>query len=75
VLAAGGEADSTFDDAEAFDVEGRRWIVLPPMPTARHGLGVVAVETVVYVIAGGPEPGFAFSDVTESIDLSSLRDG
>lgn len=43
------------------------------MPTARHGLGVVAVGTVVYVIAGGTEPGLSVSDVVETIDLSPLR--
>jgi len=74
VVAVGGEEESgTFDEAEAFDVEGERWIALPPLPTARHGLGVVADRTTVYVIAGGPEPGLAFSGAVESIDLAPLR--
>jgi hypothetical protein len=75
VLAAGGEADRAFDAIEAFDIDSNRWLVLPPMPTARHGLGVAAVGSTVYVIAGGPRPGFAFSDATESIDLAGLRPG
>jgi hypothetical protein len=73
VVAAGGEAESTFDEAEAFDVEEGTWRSLPLMPTARHGLGVVAVGNVVYVIAGGPTPGFDFSDANEAIDLTPLR--
>jgi N-acetylneuraminic acid mutarotase len=73
VVAPGGEADATFDEAEAFDTAAGTWASLPPMPTARHGLGVVAVRCRVYVIAGGPKPGFAFSGAVESIDLAPLR--
>lgn len=72
VVSAGGEADATFDEVEAFDVGGGKWISLPPMPTARHGLGVIAVGARVFVIAGGPNPGFAFSDANEMIDLANL---
>ncbi|MGH2738102.1 MAG: hypothetical protein ACRDHH_04745 [Actinomycetota bacterium] len=43
------------------------------MPTARHGVGVVAVGTTVYVIAGGVEPGLSFSGAVEAIDLARLR--
>ncbi len=73
VVAAGGEATTTFDEVEAFDLRAGRWVSLPPMPTARHGLGVAAIGTTVFVIAGGPEPGFAFSDANEAFDLASLR--
>jgi hypothetical protein len=75
VVSAGGEAGSTFDEAEAYDVRVERWLALPPIPTARHGLGMVAVGTVAYAIAGGTEPGLSVSDVVETIDLSSLRSG
>jgi hypothetical protein len=44
------------------------------MPTARHGLGVVAVGNVVHVIAGGPTPGFSFSSANEALDLGSLQE-
>jgi non-specific serine/threonine protein kinase len=73
IVAAGGEEQATFEEAEAFDVQEGKWISLPPLPTARHGLGVVGVGTVVYVISGGPTPGFAFSNANEAIDLASLR--
>jgi hypothetical protein len=72
VVAVGGEADDTFDDAEAYDVERDRWLRLPPMPTARHGLGSAAAGTVLYVMAGGTTPGFSFSAANESLDLGDL---
>jgi hypothetical protein len=73
VVAPGGEAETTFEEAEAYDVEAGTWVSLPPLPTPRHGLGVVAVGTTIHVVAGGPEPGLAFSDAHEAIDLAPLR--
>jgi N-acetylneuraminic acid mutarotase len=72
VLAIGGEAETAFDEAEALDVGAERWLELPPMPSARHGLGAAAIATVVYVIAGGTEPGYSFSSANEAIDLAGL---
>lgn len=72
ILAVGGEAQATFKEAEAFNVKTGHWIALPPLPTARHGLGVAALGTIVYVIAGGPQPGYSFSGANEAIDLSGL---
>jgi non-specific serine/threonine protein kinase len=74
IVAPGGEADRAFDAVEAFDVETGRWLVLPVMPTPRHGLGVAAVGNVVHVIAGGPNPGLAFSAANEALDLAPLRE-
>jgi hypothetical protein len=73
VVAPGGEAETTFEEAEAYDVEAGTWISLPPLPTPRHGLGVVAVGTTIHVVAGGPQPGLAFSGAHEAIDLAPLR--
>ena len=69
VVAVGGEAAATFPQAEAFDPASGRWRTLPPLPTPRHGLGVVAVGEVVYVLAGGPQPGLHTSTANEAIDL------
>jgi len=67
----GGEVFSpvrkTFDEAERFDPATGRWEALARMPTARHGLGAAAVGRAIYVIAGGPEPGFAFSTANERL--------
>jgi hypothetical protein len=57
VVAAGGEAEATFGEAEAYDIQAGLWLSLPEMPTPRHGLGVVAVGSVVYAIPGEPSPG------------------
>jgi N-acetylneuraminic acid mutarotase len=69
VVAVGGEAAATFPEAEALDTASGRWRSLPPLPTPRHGLGVVAVGDVVYVLAGGPQPGLHTSAANEAIDL------
>ncbi len=78
VFAFGGEMMEederrTFDDAERFDPATNEWERLDPMPTARHGLGAAPVGSRIYVISGGPEPGFAFSNVNEALEIESPR--
>jgi Galactose oxidase, central domain/Kelch motif len=77
VVAAGGEPSSerttTFAEAEALDIRTGAWRSLPPMPSPRHGLGVAAIGTVVYTLAGGPRPGLHVSSTAEAIDLAPLR--
>lgn len=57
----------TFDDAERFDPEAGSWERLPPMPTARHGLGAAVLDGAIYVVSGGPQPGFAFGTANERL--------
>ena len=47
--------------------------MLPPSPTARHGLGAGTLGAAINVIAGGPAPGFAFSDVNERLTPADLH--
>jgi hypothetical protein len=61
-----GADGKTFDEAERFDPAGH-WAPLPRMPTARHGLGAAVVNGAIYVISGGPSPGFAFSGANERL--------
>ena len=35
------------------------------MPTARHGLGAVAIDDKIYVIGGGPQPGMSVTNANE----------
>jgi N-acetylneuraminic acid mutarotase len=72
VVAVGGEAAATFPEVEAFDVASATWRALPPLPTPRHGLGVVAAGTVLYALAGGPQPGLHVSAAAEALDLAPL---
>ena len=72
MIAVGGEAEATFEEVEAFDVASGVWRSLPPSPTPRHGLGVVAIGTVLYTLSGGPRPGLHVSGAVESMDLASL---
>jgi hypothetical protein len=77
VVAVGGEPSSerktTFAEAQALDVRTGAWRSLPPMPRPRHGLGVAAIGTIVYTLAGGPQPGLHVSSTAEAIDLGPLR--
>lgn len=78
IFAFGGEMMEederrTFDDAERFDPATNEWERIEPMPTSRHGLGAAPVGSRIYVISGGPDPGFTFSNVNEALDLGSLR--
>jgi N-acetylneuraminic acid mutarotase len=57
----------TFDDAERFDPRTNQWQRLPPMTTARHGLGAAAVRNAIHVISGGPGPAFTFGSAHERI--------
>jgi N-acetylneuraminic acid mutarotase len=57
----------TFDEAERYDPATGRWERLPPMPTARHGLGAAPIGDAIYVVSGGADPGFAFSTANERL--------
>lgn len=74
LYAFGGERldqpnERTFDDAERFDPGTGTWERLPPMPTARHGLGAAAIGNAIYVLSGGPGPAFTFGDTNERLEL------
>ena len=74
VYVFGGETRRrTFAEAERYDPAAERWEALPPMPTARHGLGAAAVDGAIYAVAGGPEPGFAFSGANERLLPAAAR--
>jgi N-acetylneuraminic acid mutarotase len=69
VVVGGEEAAGTIAEVEAYDPARRRWSALPDLPTPRHGLGAVAYHDAIYVLEGGPSPGFAFSDAAERLVL------
>lgn len=69
VVFGGEETAGTIGEVEVYDPRTRRWTMLPRMLTPRHGLGGVARGRRVYAIEGGPEPGFAFSNAIEALDL------
>jgi hypothetical protein len=57
----------TYADAERFDPRTSQWQRLPPLLTARHGLGAAAVGNAIHVISGGPGPAFTFGSAHERI--------
>jgi len=73
VFVFGGETFSdparTFDDAEVFDPATGQWEILPAMPTPRHGLGAAIIGDTVYVVSGGPQPGYAYSTANEFLTI------
>lgn len=70
----GGESSGlTFAEAECVDRDGTVRI-LPELPEGRHGIGAGAVlDDHVYVLMGGPRPGFTFSGSVFVLDLSQLQ--
>jgi len=55
---------------ERYDPAADTWQTdLAPMPTPRHGLGVVAVGGAIYVLGGGPQPGDTRSNLVEVFRL------
>ena len=72
IVVFGGEelgGGTTIREVEVFDTRRRRWSSLPAMRSPRHGLGGVSLGRRVYAIEGGPNPGFAFSDAIEVLDV------
>ena len=63
------EDGTTIGSVELFDPAAHRWRRLPDMRTPRHGLGGAARGRRIYALQGGPQPGFAFSDAVEFLDL------
>jgi hypothetical protein len=69
VVFGGEEPAGTIKPVELFDPQERRWHRLPGMLTPRHGLGGAALGRRVYSLEGGPQPGFAFSNAIEFLDV------
>jgi N-acetylneuraminic acid mutarotase len=73
IVVFGGEelapGDSTIAEVELFDPRTGRWRSLPDMRTPRHGLGGAALGSRVFALEGGPQPGLAFSDAIEFLDV------
>jgi len=70
VCTGGGEVPGrpgTVPSIECYD--GERWRRIADMSVPRHGLAVVAEGKRVHLVAGGPQPGFSFSDAHEVLEL------
>jgi N-acetylneuraminic acid mutarotase len=61
----GEEPAKTFNNNEKYDPKSNKWTIETPMPTARHGLGAVAIDGKIYVIGGGPQPGMSVTNANE----------
>ena len=62
IFVGGGEYQSPtysagFKALEAYDVAANQWIVLPSMPTARHGVAIAFVGNRIHFVSGKAEGG------------------
>lgn len=73
IVVFGGEelepGGATIGEVELFNPRTRRWRALPDMRTPRHGLGGAALGNRVFALEGGHEPGLAFSNAIEFLDV------
>jgi hypothetical protein len=70
IVSAGDESSAgTSAAVYAYTPASNGWRRLPDLPTPRHGLAVVGIGSILYVIGGGPRPGLSVSDANESLDL------
>ncbi len=73
IVVFGGEelqpGGTTIGEVELFNPRTRRWRALPDMRTPRHGLGGAALGNRVFALEGGPQPGLAFSNAIEFLDI------
>jgi N-acetylneuraminic acid mutarotase len=73
ILVGGGEGSSVpgeagvFDDVDSFDVITRTWSRMPRLKQARHGLGLVRVNSALYALAGGDRAGLAATAACERL--------
>jgi Kelch motif/Galactose oxidase, central domain len=70
VCTGGGEVPGRPDTVPSIECyDGERWRRVADMAAPRHGLAVVAEGKRVHLVAGGPQPGFSFSDAHEVLEL------
>jgi len=70
VCTGGGEVPGRPDTVPSIECyDGGRWRLMASMSVPRHGLAVVAEGRRVHFVAGGPQPGFSFSDAHEVLAL------
>ncbi len=67
LYAFGGEyfedGAGVYDMNVEYNPADNTWRSLAPMPLPRHGIGAVALADTIYIIGGGPQAGFATTDV------------
>jgi Galactose oxidase, central domain/Kelch motif len=70
VCTGGGEVPGRPDTVPSIECyDGGRWRRVANMSVPRHGLAVVAEGNRIHLVAGGPQPGFSFSDAHELLQL------
>lgn len=79
ILVFGGEGNpqlpiGVFEAVEAYDVDNDTWLVMPPMPTARHGIGAAVIGSSVHVPGGADNQGLGVSARHEIFEASGISD-
>ncbi len=65
----GEQPQGTFKEVEIYDPFKQTWSRGPDLPTARHGVGVVAIAGRIFVMTGGPTPGGSQTAVNEVLEI------
>ncbi|HEX9635811.1 MAG TPA: hypothetical protein VGB34_10070, partial [Candidatus Limnocylindria bacterium] len=65
-LAGGEQPDRALDTVECIGSDGSV-TTLPPLAVAVHGHGAAVVDSVAYIILGGPEPLLTVSDTIQRL--------
>jgi len=70
ICTGGGEVPGRPDTVPSIEcLDGNAWQRVATMRVPRHGLAVVAERNRVHFVAGGPQPGAAFSDAHEILEV------
>jgi N-acetylneuraminic acid mutarotase len=68
----GGETQTdALKNVEVYDPSLNSWTIKNPMPIGRHGHGSVVDSDKIYIISGGTEPDWSFSDLNSVYNLRS----
>ncbi|MBI4747704.1 MAG: hypothetical protein HY774_04410 [Acidobacteria bacterium] len=74
----GGEGNrnhplGVFEENESYDPMTNSWRIELPMPTPRHGIGAVALNSRIYIPGGAPVQGFGQTTVHEVFVVDSTQ--
>lgn len=72
----GGEGNASdsagiFHQVEAYEASSDKWIELPPMQTARHGISAAVIGNAIHLPGGATNQGFGVTGINDSYLIAS----
>ena len=71
IVAGGTTGSRVHGETYGFAAASLRWETFTPMPTPRHGFGLVNIEGVLFAAGGGSHVGISVSDVLDALAFGS----